>query len=389
VSRGASRRGDSYAGKRAARKPSRRAERRREPEPPAPVAAPPPGAATSETEVAPATEAAVAPGSGPRRAGHGLGVAAWLLVVAASAAALVAALAGYVGDWLADAGAVAASTAYTWGFAARTGGRPVLFSLLTLVLGLVVVGVDNDSLRSGAAVVTAVLTAVFAVMATVPAVHLLGTVRENVVALVLAAVGSMATLAWAPVVDLHRFEYTVLGLSLVAAFLSVYRLGAGFHGLGTRGVVTVVVGSLMLALTLGYAEVLRRYGSHDVVETLDDAVRWSHHHLGAFPRPIIALVGVPALTWGTHMRARRRQGWWVCVFGVAMTAPVAYALVDPGRTVVEVVLATTYGVLIGLVLGFVLIRLDVRLTGPRGRRLAEPDEAPAARPEPGRTRALW
>ena len=182
----------------------------------------------------------------------------------------------------------------------------------------------------------------------------------------------MATLAGRPVVDLHRFEYTVLGLSLVASFLTVYRLGAGFHGLGSRGVVTVVAGSVMLALTVGYAELLQRYGTHDLVATLDDAVRWSHHHLGAFPRPIVALLGVPALTWGTHMRARRRQGWWVCAFGVALTAPVAYALVDPGRTVKEVALATAYGAVIGLVIGFLLIRLDLRLTGER-----------AARPSPG------
>ena len=316
-------------------------------------------------------------------------MAVWLLVVAGSAAALVAALAGGVDDRVGDGGAIAVSTAYTWGFAARTGGRPVVFSLLSLALGLGVVGADSDSLRSGAAVVTAVLTAVFAVMATVPAVRFVAAVRENVVALLVAAVGSMATLAWSPVVDLHRFEYTVLGLSLVAAFLSVYRLGAGFHGLGTRGVVTVVVGSVVLAVTLGYAELLQRYGSHDLVQALDDAVRWSHHHLGAFPRPIVALLGVPALTWGTHMRARRRQGWWVCVFGVALTAPVAYALVDPGRTVVEVVLATSYGALIGLVLGLLLIVLDVRVTGPRGRRLADPEDAPAVRPEPGRTHALW
>ena len=59
--------------------------------------------------------------------------------------------------------------------------------------------------------VTAVLTAVFAVMATVPAVHLPGAVRENLVALLVAAVGAMATVAWSPVVNLDRFEYTVLG----------------------------------------------------------------------------------------------------------------------------------------------------------------------------------
>jgi hypothetical protein len=201
----------------------------------------------------------------------------------------------------------------------------------------------------------------------------------------------MATLGWSPEVDLHRFQYTVLGLSLVASFVTVYRLGAGLHGLGGRGMVVVVAGSLLLAVTVGYAELLQRYGTHDLVQSLDDAVRWSHHHLGAFPRPIIALLGVPALTWGTHMRSRRRQGWWVCAFGIALSAPVAYALVDPGRSVQEAALAIGYGTLIGLAIGFVLIRLDLRLTAPggaRGRRKAPVEDAVVVRPEPGRTHAL-
>jgi hypothetical protein len=327
---------------------------------------------------------------------HGVGLTGWLLMVLASAAALVATLTGAVtgdvGDWLAEAGAVAVTTAYAWGLAARTGGRPVIFSLLALVLGGVVVALDVNQLRSGAAVMTAVLASVFAVMVTVPARGLVATVRETVVTLLVSAVGSLATLAWAPAVDLRRFEYTVLGLALVGAFLTVYRLGAGVHGLGSRGIVTVVAGSLMLAVTVGYAELLQRYGTHSLVETLDDAVRWSHHHLGAFPRPIIALLGVPAVVWGTHMRARRRQGWWVCAFGIALSGPVAYALVDPGRSVKEVSLATGYGVVIGLVIGFVLIGIDLRLSGrrsARGRRLAEIDEVTAVRPEPGRTHALW
>ncbi|MGA8245707.1 MAG: hypothetical protein WB797_02290, partial [Nocardioides sp.] len=320
---------------------------------------------------------------------HRLGVAVWLLVVAAAAADLGYALLGTTDTGFADAGAAVIATAYTWALAARTGGRPVIFSLLALALGGLVVGVDGDSLRSGAAVVTAVLTAVLAVMLTVPAVHFVGAVRENLVALVVAAIGSLATVAWAPVVNLQRFQYTALGLSLIAAFVTVFRLGAGFHGLGSRGVFSVVGGSVMLALTLGYAELLQRYGTHSVVEGLDDAVRWSHHHLGAFPRPIIALLGVPALTWGTHMRARRRQGWWVCAFGVAATGPVAYGLVDPGRTVLEAGLAAAYGVVIGLVLGFLMIRADLLLTRPRGRRLAGDEEAGAVRPEPGRTHALW
>jgi hypothetical protein len=370
VSRAAPRRrAEPRAGRRAARPPARRAPRAAEP-----------------------TE----PTSPPlrRRAAHGLVFLGWLLVVLVAAAALVAALLGTVDPWVGDAGSVALTAAYTWGLAARTGGRPVVFTLLALVLGGVVIGLDDDSLRSGAAVGTAVVTAVFAVMVTVPAVHVLGAVRENVVALLVASAGALATVGWSPVVDLDRFHYTVLALSLVASFLTVFRLGAGWHGLGTRGVLTVVAGSVMLALTLGYAELLQRYGTPGLVETLDDAVRWSHHHLGAFPRPIVALLGVPALTWGTHMRARRRQGWWVCAFGVALTGPVAYALVDPHRSVREVALSVGYGALIGLVIGYLLIRIDLRLTGPRltgprGRRLAEREEATAVRPEPGRTHALW
>jgi hypothetical protein len=319
-------------------------------------------------------------------------VSAWLVLVAAATAALVANFSGVEAAWLDDAGAVGVSTAYAWGLAARTGGRPAIFSLLTLLLGAAVVGIDSDPLRSGAAVVTTVLTAVFAVMITVPAVTLRAAVREILVALGVALVGAMATLAWAPVVDLHRFQYTALGLSLVAAFVTVFRLGAGFHGLGTRGVLAVIVGSVMLALTLGYAELLRRYGTHSLVDTLDEAVRWSHHHLGAFPRPIVAFLGVPALTWGTHMRARRRQGWWLCAFGVAVTAPVAYAYVDPGRSVREVSLALAYGAVIGLLLGFLLVRVDLALTGrtgSRGRRTAGSEETEPLRPEPGRTHALW
>jgi hypothetical protein len=323
---------------------------------------------------------------------HGFGFSVWLLVVVACAVGLVAALLGDAEDRVGDACAVATSTAYAWGLAARTGGRPVVFSLLALVVGGAVVALDENALRSGAAVVTAVLTAVFAVMVTVPATRFLGAVRETLVAALVASIGSMATLAWSPVVDLHRFEYTVLGLSLVASFLTVYRLGAGIHGLGSRGVVTAVAASLLLAVSVGYAALLQRYGSHDLVESLDDAVRWSHHHLGAFPRPIVALLGVPALLWGTHMRARRRQGWWVCAFGIALTAPIAYALVDPGRSVEEVALATAYGAVIGLVLGALLIWIDVRLTTPRGtrgRRQTDLDQATVVRPEPGRTHALW
>ena len=86
----------------------------------------------------------------------------------------------------------------------------------------------------------------------------------------------------------------------------------------------------MLALTLAYAEVLRRYGAPELVDTLLDGVAGALEHARRPSRARSqALLGVPALVWGIHMRARRRQGWWVCAFGVAATVPVAHALLDP------------------------------------------------------------
>ena len=51
------------------------------------------------------------------------------------------------------------------------------------------------------------------------------------------------------------------------------------------------------------------------------------------------------------MRARRRQGWWVCAFGVGATAPIAQALIDPAVTRQESALALGYALVVGLVLG--------------------------------------
>jgi hypothetical protein len=150
----------------------------------------------------------------------------------------------------------------------------------------------------------------------------------------------------------------------------------------------VLIGTVVLAVTLAYAELLRRYGTPGLVGSLLDGVAWSRENLGAFPRPLETVLGIPALAWGTHMRARRRQGWWVCAFGVAATTPVANALVNPAVTLEESVLAVVYGVVVGLLLGFVVIRLDLAFTGSSGRRGRRAEEATALRPEPARTRPL-
>jgi hypothetical protein len=308
------------------------------------------------------------------------------LVALGGAGVLVAAMLGFLPRDVGELGSVAVATSFSWALAARVGGRPMVFGAVALAVGGAVVWLDRDFLTTGAAVMTGVVSAVLAVMATVPAVTALRVLREVLVATGVAAVGALAVVGFEPVVSLVRFEYATLMLSLVVALGLVHRLGAGLHGLSRRGIVTVAVGGLVLAVTLVYGEVLRRYGTPGLVEGLLEGVRWTRENLGAFPRPLEAVLGVPALTWGIHMRARRGQGWWVCSFGVAATAPIATSLVNTSVSVVESSLAVVYGIVIGLLIGFLLIRVDLLLSGT-GRRRGSRAQA-AAGPEPARTRPL-
>ncbi len=310
------------------------------------------------------------------------------MIVVGGLVALGVETAGYGPEQLSRAGSVAIATAYVWALAARTGGRPLVFGGLALVAGVGVIVLDRDTLTTGAAVMTCVVSAVLAIVATVPAVRYVDAAREVVAAVLVAAVGAVATVGFEPTISLARFEYVSLGLALAGSLVAVWRLGAGLHGLGRRGLLTVLIGSLLLAMTLAYAELLRRYGTPGLVEWLFDQVRWARANLGAFPRPIEALLGIPAIAWGCHMRARRRQGWWVCAFGAAATAPIASALLNVSITRTESVLAVLYAVVVGLAVGFLVIRIDLRLTGPRGRRGRRAEEATAIRPEPPRTNPL-
>ena len=128
-------------------------------------------------------------------------VALWVLVAGAGLAALVAALVPVGPPWLDGVGAVVIVTAYTWALAARTGGRPVVFGTLALALGALVLLLDQDYLRTGAAVMTCVVSAVLGVMATVPAVRFVRAARECLVGFLIAAIGAMATIGFDPVVS--------------------------------------------------------------------------------------------------------------------------------------------------------------------------------------------
>ncbi len=286
--------------------------------------------------------------------------------------------------WLDGAGAVAVVTALSWLLATRTSGRALVSAGLALVLGVASVVVGGRVLPTGAAVMTCVVGSVYAVMVTVPAITWWKALREALVATLVAGVTALAAVGFEPTVATERFDIVALLLALALAFTIVYRLGAGLHGLGRRGLIIVAIGLAVLVATLAYAELLRRYGAPSVVSSILDFADATSARIGAFPRPLVVLLGIPALVWGTHVRARRRQGWWVCAFGVAATVPLASGLVRPDSSFVEAGLQAAYSLVLGLILGYLVIRADLALTGPKGRGGRRAEEAGPHRPEPTR-----
>jgi hypothetical protein len=291
---------------------------------------------------------------------------------------------GPVPGWLDGAGSVAVVTALSWLLATRTAGRAAVSAGLALVLGVASLVIGGRVLPTGAAVMTCVVGSVYAVMVTVPAVTWWKAVRETLVAAFVAAVTALAAVGFEPTVATERFDIAALLLALAMVFTIVYRLGAGLHGLGRRGLIVVAIGLAVLFATLAYAELLRRYGAQTFVSSILDFADATSERIGAFPRPLVVLLGIPALVWGTHVRARRRQGWWVCAFGVAATVPIASGLVSPDSSYLEAVLRAAYSLVLGLLLGYLVIRADLALTGPKGRRGRRAEEAGPHRPEPRR-----
>lgn len=315
----------------------------------------------------------------PRRAGAGA-----LAVLVAGLVALGCAVAGIGPNWIDGAGAIAVSTALSAALAHRTGGRPGIATLLALAVGLAAVVIGGPPLQTGAAVLTVVVGGVYAVMATVPAVSFWRAAREVLIATLVSGFAAVAAVGFEPTIVEPRFDYAALLLALGLVFALVHRLGAGIHGLGRRGLIVVFVGAVVLVLTLAYGELLRRYGAGSVVGSALDFAAWTKDRIGAFPHPLPVFLGIPALLWGCFQRARRRQGWWVCAFGVAATVPLAEGLLEPDGSFLEAGLRGLYSLVGGLLLGYLLVRLDLALTAPRGRRGRRAEEADAHRPEPSR-----
>ena len=314
---------------------------------------------------------------------------AWFVLTLAAFAALVSVWTPIaVPEWLPAAGAVTVTTCYAFALGVRAGGRPLIAGGLALVLSLVAVVTALPVLLAAAAVSTAAAGAVLGVLATVPAARYPAVVREVLIAVLVAVVAAFAADGYDAQLSLERAGYLALALSLLGALALVFRLGAGVQGLGTRGAIVVVGGLAVLALSLAYTEALTRWGSPEMIDALEGAVADVRSQLGAVPRPLEFLLGIPALAWGVSTRARRRQGWWACAFGAAALAGVATSLLDHRRTLLETGLATAYAVGLGLLLGYLVVRFDAFLSGTRGARARRAEEATAHRPEPRRTEAL-
>jgi hypothetical protein len=318
-----------------------------------------------------------------------LGIALWFLALAGGLAAVVLPWTSIqVPEAVPLAGAVAVTTLFTHGLAVRTGGRPVIAGGLALVASAAAVVSGSAVLLAAAAITTAVVAAVLAVLATTPAARFLVVIREVGIATAIAATGALAARAYGPEVSPERTGYLAIGLSLVGALVLVHRLGAGFHGLGRRGFVMIVSGVALLTVTLAYTEALSQWGSPGMIERIEGAYDDVRDTIGAIPRPLEVLLGFPALAWGVSTRARRRQGWWVCAFGAAGLAVVAVSLIAPPLSLREAGLSLLYSMVLGLVLGYAVVRADLFLTGARGRRARRLEELAAHRPEPGRLRPL-
>ena len=312
----------------------------------------------------------------------------WLLAVFAATGGLIALRATDARELPQQAVAVALGTLFALGLSARSGGRPLAAALLALLVGGAAIATQWEVLLAGAAVGTGVLAACLAVLGTTPAPRFRYVVREVVLAQSLATAGAIGVAGFAAELDPAKFAYTVLALSLAATTAMIYRLGGGLHGLGRTGVVVAVVALVVLAVSLAYSEALARYGDTDLTARVDELRFGLRDAIGAVPHPIEVLLGLPALAWGVFLRAHRRQGWWVCAFGAAATAPATTRLIDVGVTPLNTFLAAVYSIVLGLVLGYLLIRAEQAWRGTRGRRARRVAGSTVHRPEPERLRPL-
>lgn len=327
--------------------------------------------------------------SGWRNDGVSRGAGSWMLgVLAATVAVLLARWWGWVPDWVTWVSAGANSWLLTLTLTARLGGPQRLFGGLAAGAIVGTVATQWSVLVAGAAVSTAVVAALVAMVTTAPAATFGQAAREAAYALGVCSAGMVTVLAYvelAPVgISVTRFGYAVLLLALVAALAVVYSLGAGVYGLGRTGLIIAAVLVVLVMIGLAYGQAMATWGNEILLAPFEGLRSWLATRFVTVPNPTMSLLGVPALVWGTSMRSRRPQGWWVMAFGVAATAPMMVRLLQPEVPLTVVVLGTLYSWMVGCLLGWVAIRVEQYMSGSGGRRARREEVAAAPRPEPAR-----
>lgn len=262
----------------------------------------------------------------------------------------------------------------------RVGGRMRIWVPLTTVVAVSAAVTQISGLLVAAAGMTAVLSAVAAVMFTRPAPTMLAALREYGISLLLAVSGTVGVAAWNAPVRVAVYGGLALAASVALGMTMMWSLGATLHGLSRQHLWILIGVAVVAVLLFVYGGIVRLYGSPGLKETLDDTIIWLRQTIGGVPRPFEVLIGFPAIIVGTSLRARYRAGWWVCVFAVLGTAVITVSLIDPGAYPSYFALSTLYSAVLGLLIGLLLRQIIMR---PRSARAARAVAAPS-RIEPGR-----
>lgn len=276
---------------------------------------------------------------------------AWLIGTAGSATSIIDVNAP---NWLWRPSAALLLVVFALMLTHRVGGHMRIWVTLATVLAGGAVLTEMNILLAAAAGTTAVISAVAAVMFTRPASSLIQVLREYLAMLALALSGAVGVAAWNASVDARPFGLVVMAVSVTLALATVWQLGSGLHGLGRSHLkLLIVIAAIALGLFF-YGSFVRTQGSESFKDLLDQTIVWMRQNVGGVPRPYEFLIGFPALIAGTSMRARYREGWWVCVIAVVGTVIVVVSLIDPGAYPTYFALSTLYSAILGLVIGLVL-----------------------------------
>ncbi|HWV27931.1 MAG TPA: hypothetical protein VNZ66_11945 [Aeromicrobium sp.] len=301
----------------------------------------------------------------------------WLVGTIGASTAVIAV---DVPHWIARPSAALLLVVFTVGLVHRSGGLMRLWAPLAGILAVAALVSERQGLLASAALLTGVLSAVWAVMVTRPAASLVAVLREFGIALLAAISGAIGVAAWNVEVDSQRFALVLMAASLAIVIALVWSLGAGLHGLGKQGFLILVGIATLLLIVLLYSSFVRTHGSQSLINAITDLTIWMRETIRGVPRPVEVFVGFPALIVGVSMRSRRREGWWVLVFAVVGTAAVTASLVSPGAFPSYIGFSTLYSIVLGGIVGLVVrSRVMVERSARAARQFEE-----ERRVEPGR-----